>query len=72
MLTTERTEAVEAGTVKVVGTAAKAIIGQVSQLLDDPAAYDKMAGAVNPYGDGHAAERIVKVLLEDSTGADSR
>lgn len=61
---TERPEGVEAGTVKVVGTNSEKIIKETSILLDDQASYTKMARAVNPYGDGHAAERIVKTLLE--------
>ena len=61
---TERPEGVEAGTVKVVGTNSEKIIKETSNLLDDQASYSKMARAVNPYGDGHAAERIVKTLLE--------
>lgn len=61
--TTERPEAVEAGTVWQVGTDRAAIIAAVSQLLTDPAAYEKMARAINPYGDGRAAERIVQTIL---------
>lgn len=57
--TTERPEGVEAGTARLVGADAKSIVQSVSELLDDPAAYDAMANAVNPYGDGHASERIV-------------
>lgn len=60
--TTERPEALEAGTVKLVGTDYDKIVGEVSRLLDDPAAYDAMSHAVNPYGDGHACERIVEKL----------
>ena len=60
--TTERPEALEAGTVKLVGTDYDRIVGEVSRLLDDPAAYDAMSQAVNPYGDGHACERIVEKL----------
>ena len=60
--TTERPEALKAGTVKLVGTNYDRIIGEVSRLLDDPAAYDAMNHAVNPYGDGHACERIVEKL----------
>ena len=60
--TTERPEALEAGTVKLVGTDYNKIAGEVSRLLDDPAAYDAMSHAVNPYGDGHACERIVEKL----------
>jgi UDP-N-acetylglucosamine 2-epimerase len=61
---TERPEGVEAGTVKLVGTDTDEIVQQAKQLLDDPAEYIRMARAVNPYGDGHAAERIVQTLLE--------
>lgn len=57
--TTERPEAVTAGTVKLVGTDYDAIVGNVSELLDNPAAYDKMSKAVNPYGNGKACPRIV-------------
>lgn len=60
--TTERPEALEAGTVKLVGTDYDKIINEVSQLLDDNSLYDIMAKAVNPYGDGHACERIVNAL----------
>lgn len=60
--TTERPEALEAGTVKLVGTDYDKIVGEVSQLLDDPAAYAKMSHAVNPYGDGKACARIVNTL----------
>jgi UDP-N-acetylglucosamine 2-epimerase (non-hydrolysing) len=61
---TERPEGVEAGTVKVVGTDADRIVNETNCLLDDPAAYTRMAQAANPYGDGHAAERIVQALLD--------
>jgi len=60
---TERPEAVKAGTAILVGTDRKFIVQQVSQLLDNPQQYKQMAQAVNPYGDGHAAMRIVKALL---------
>ena len=60
--TTERPEALEAGTVKLVGTNYDRIVNEVSQLLDDAAYYDAMSKAVNPYGDGKACERIVEVL----------
>ena len=60
--TTERPEAVEAGTVKLVGADRKLIVEQVSLLIDNPQEYSKMQRAVNPYGDGHACERIVKAL----------
>lgn len=62
--TTERPEAVEAGTVKLVGTDFGTIVREVSQLLDDAGAYERMSRAMNPYGDGHACERIVNVLLD--------
>jgi UDP-N-acetylglucosamine 2-epimerase (non-hydrolysing) len=58
--TTERPEAVEAGTVKLVGTDAALIVSEVSHLLDDRAAYEAMAFAHNPYGDGQAVDRILK------------
>jgi UDP-N-acetylglucosamine 2-epimerase (non-hydrolysing) len=61
---TERPEAVEAGTVKVVGTDKQHIVDEANCLLDDPAAYARMAQAANPYGDGHAAEKIVQALLD--------
>ena len=57
--TTERPEALDAGTVKLVGTNYNKIVGEVSALLDDSAYYDTMSKAVNPYGDGLACERIV-------------
>ena len=60
--TTERPEAVEAGTARLVGTAEDAIVERVQTLLDDPAEYARMANAVNPYGDGRAAERTVAAL----------
>ena len=60
--TTERPEALEAGTVKLVGTDFDMIVSQVSALIDDSAYYEKMSKAVNPYGDGHACERIVASL----------
>lgn len=59
---TERPEAVEAGTVKLVGTDRGLIVSEVSLLLNDPAAYAVMANAVNPYGDGHAAARSVAAI----------
>lgn len=60
--TTERPEALEAGTVKLVGTDYDMIVNEVSALLDDAAHYDKMSKAVNPYGDGKACERITNAL----------
>lgn len=60
--TTERPEAVDAGTVKLVGTNKELIISETSRLLDDKEYYNKMSKAVNPYGDGRACERIVSNL----------
>ena len=60
--TTERPEALSAGTVKLVGTNYDRIVGEVSRLIDDQEYYEKMSNAVNPYGDGFACQRIVKVL----------
>lgn len=60
--TTERPEALDAGTVKLVGTGYHAIVSNVSQLLDDEKEYKKMSQAVNPYGDGRACLRIVNKL----------
>lgn len=60
--TTERPEALSAGTVKLVGTNYDKIFGEVSTLLDDSKAYEKMSQAVNPYGDGLACSRIVNAL----------
>jgi UDP-N-acetylglucosamine 2-epimerase (non-hydrolysing) len=60
---TERPEGVEAGTVRLVGTEREKIVAEARWLLDDPVAHAAMARAVNPYGDGHAAERIVEALL---------
>lgn len=59
---TERPEAVDAGTVKLIGTATEKVISEVSRLLDDKKAYRDMANAVNPYGDGHSAGRSVDIL----------
>ena len=60
--TTERPEAVEAGTVKLVGTDCKAIVENVNLLLSDSSVYERMAQAHNPYGDGKACERIMNLL----------
>ncbi len=62
--TTERPEALDAGTVKLVGTDYDKIVDEVSILLDDKRAYETMSKAVNPYGDGLACERIVNTLLD--------
>lgn len=61
---TERPEAVDAGTVKIAGVDENVIYNMAKELITDKAEYDKMAHAVNPYGDGHASERIVKAILE--------
>lgn len=63
--TTERPEALEAGTVKLVGTNHDLIIKEVSTLLEDPLAYETMSKAINPYGDGKACERIAKALAHE-------
>ncbi|HSM71868.1 MAG TPA: UDP-N-acetylglucosamine 2-epimerase (non-hydrolyzing) [Anaerolineales bacterium] len=62
--TTERPEGVEAGALKLVGTETSHIVQEAKRLLDDESEYLKMAKASNPYGDGHAAERIVEALLK--------
>lgn len=62
--TTERPEAVEAGTVKLVGTDYDAILNEVSLLLDDKSSYEIMSKAVNPYGDGQASVRIVDAIVK--------
>ena len=60
--TTERPEALEAGTVKLVGTDCDKIVNEVSALLDDRVYYNQMSKAVNPYGDGLACERIIAFI----------
>ena len=64
--TTERPEGIEAGTLKLVGTETSQIVREAQRLLDDPIAHANMAKAVNPYGDGHAAERIIHALMNSS------
>jgi UDP-N-acetylglucosamine 2-epimerase (non-hydrolysing) len=64
---TERPEGVETGALRLVGTDQSRIVNEVERLLDDQAEYSKMAQAVNPFGDGHAAERIVASLLADAS-----
>jgi UDP-N-acetylglucosamine 2-epimerase (non-hydrolysing) len=59
--TTERPEAVAMGTVRLVGTDSYAIVSNVSTLMTDPSSYEQMANAVNPYGDGKAADRIINI-----------
>lgn len=61
--TTERPEGIQAGTLKLAGTEEQKIYHLASELLNDKAAYEKMAHASNPYGDGHASERIVEALI---------
>ena len=64
--TTERPEAIAAGTARLIGTAPEALVAAVSELLDDPDAYARMAEAKNPYGDGKAAPRILARILQES------
>ena len=64
--TTERPEGVEAGTAKLVGTDPTRIVTEISTLLDDKAAYEQMARAHNPFGDGTSARRIVELLAHES------
>src|SRR5438034_799550 len=64
--TTERPEGVDAGVVKLVGTSKERIAAEATRLLTDPSAHAAMAGGANPYGDGHASERIVQALLQSS------
>ena len=61
---TERTEAVDAGTVKIAGVNEDNIYNMTKELIENVNEYEKMAHAVNPYGDGHASERIVKAIIE--------
>ncbi|MCT1605921.1 UDP-N-acetylglucosamine 2-epimerase (non-hydrolyzing) [Nesterenkonia massiliensis] len=61
---TERPEAVEAGTVRLIGTDEERVVQEVSELFDDAAAYESMSNAVNPYGDGQAASRTLAAMRE--------
>ncbi|HLW76876.1 MAG TPA: UDP-N-acetylglucosamine 2-epimerase, partial [Bryobacteraceae bacterium] len=61
---TERPEAVEAGTVKLVGTDAETIVRETTRLLDDPSEYDRMSRLHNPYGDGHASLLIESAIRD--------
>ena len=63
---TERPEAVDAGTVRLVGTDAEAIVGESERLLDDESAYAAMSRAHNPYGDGKASQRIVEEIAREA------
>lgn len=65
--TTERPEALESGTVHLVGTNYDKIVNEVSTLLDDSKAYEKMSKAVNPYGDGRACHRIADIIADKDT-----
>jgi UDP-N-acetylglucosamine 2-epimerase (non-hydrolysing) len=62
--TTERPEAAMVRATRIIGTDPQRIVAETYQLLDDPVMYAQMASAPNPYGDGHAAERIADALLE--------
>ena len=64
--TTERPEALDAGTVKLVGTDTELIVKEAQTLIDDKVAYELMSRASNPYGDGHACEKIVTFLRNDN------
>lgn len=64
---TERPEALSSGTVHLVGTDYNKIVSEVSILLDDAAAYERMSKAVNPYGDGQACRRIADILIGKET-----
>jgi UDP-N-acetylglucosamine 2-epimerase (non-hydrolysing) len=62
--TTERPEAVQAGTAKLIGTNPEQILAQAGELLRDKTAYDRMANAINPFGDGQASQRILKIVQD--------
>ena len=64
--TTERPEAIEAGTARLIGTSSEALVASVTELLDNPTAYAAMAQAKNPFGDGKAAPRILARILQES------
>jgi UDP-N-acetylglucosamine 2-epimerase (non-hydrolysing) len=68
---TERPEAVEAGTVKLVGTDEATIVAEATRLLDDPAEYERMTRVHNPYGDGHASQRIASLTSAFFTGRET-
>jgi len=69
--TTERPEAVEAGTVRLIGTDKDVVYAETKRLLTDQAAYDAMSNAVNPYGDGKASQRIVQAILHAFAGEEA-
>lgn len=62
---TERPEGIDAGTLKLVGTSEETIYKEFKRLLTDDETYEMMARASNPYGDGHACERIVRILIKE-------
>ena len=62
--TTERPEAIAAGTAKLIGTDPKSILSEIGNILTDNNAYQKMSKAINPFGDGKASERILKICIE--------
>ena len=62
--TTERPEAIEAGTAKLIGTQGDRIVSEAVTLLENPQAYQTMANAVNPFGDGQASQRILQIVSE--------
>ena len=62
--TTERPEAVQAGTAKLIGTDSQTILNATAELLENKTIYQQMATAINPFGDGHASEKIVKISLD--------
>ncbi|HEY9752369.1 MAG TPA: UDP-N-acetylglucosamine 2-epimerase, partial [Coleofasciculaceae cyanobacterium] len=66
--TTERPEAIAAGTAKLVGTNPNTILTATAELLENSAAYQAMAMAVNPFGDGHAADRILRIVEQSLQG----
>ena len=70
--TTERPEGVTAGTVRLVGARREPIVAETTRLLTDEVAYREMAAIKNPYGDGHAAERIIRKLSHYLTGSAQR
>jgi UDP-N-acetylglucosamine 2-epimerase (non-hydrolysing) len=69
--TTERPEGIDAGTVKLVGANRNDIVRETRRLLEDRSAYESMAAAVNPYGDGKASRRIVNALLQVESSVES-
>ena len=69
--TTDRPEAVEAGTVRLIGTDKDVVYAETKRLLTDQAAYDAMSNAVNPYGDGKASQRIVQAILHAFAGEEA-